>query len=140
SRAAYWVQLVLGVGLFALSFRFDGKRATGPRLRPRMGGPRAMVMLGLTAGVLEVATMVPYLAAVGIMTTSGLPAGQWLPLLAAYVALMFVPVLVLLGLRAVAADWVEPKLTRLRAWLGKHATSAVGWTLAIAGFLVARDA
>lgn len=74
SRAASWVQL--GVGLFALSFRFDGKRATGPRLRPRMGGPRAMVMLGLTAGVLEVATMVPYLAAVGIMTTSGLPAAH----------------------------------------------------------------
>lgn len=76
SRAASWVQLALGVGLFALSFRFDGKRATGPRLRPRMGGPRAMVMLGLTAGVLEVATMVPYLAAVGIMTTSGLPAAH----------------------------------------------------------------
>src|SRR5690606_30256252 len=76
SRAASWVQLALGVGLFALSFRFDGKRATGPRLRPRMGGPRAMVMLGLTAGVLEVATMVPYLAAVGIMTISGLPAAH----------------------------------------------------------------
>ncbi|MFC5813843.1 GAP family protein [Nonomuraea harbinensis] len=140
SEAAYWVQLVLGVGLFALSFRFDGKRGKGPRLEPRMGGPRAMVLLGLTAGTLEVATMVPYLAAIGIMTTAALPAGQWLPLLAAYVALMFVPVLALLGLRATAAAWVEPKLVRLRAWLARHAASAVGWTLGIAGFLLARDA
>lgn len=140
SRTAYWAQLVLGVALFALSFRFDGKRGTGPRLNPRMGGPRAMVLLGLTAGVLEVATMVPYLAAVGIMTTSGLPAGQWVPLLGGYVLLMIVPALALLGLRSVAAGWMEPRLARLRDWIARHATSAVGWTLAIAGFLLARDA
>ena len=41
-----------------------------------------MILLGLTAGLLEVATMVPYLAAIGIMTTSDLPVMQWVPLLA----------------------------------------------------------
>lgn len=145
SRLAYWVQLVLGVGLFALSFRFDPKRRTrlgepGHRFEPRPGGPRAMVLLGLTAGLLEVATMVPYLAAMGIMTTAGLPAGQWVPLLAAYVVVMIVPSLALLALRGVAGAWLEPRLRRLRAWMAGHAVSAVGWTLAIAGFLIARDA
>ncbi|WP_049572832.1 GAP family protein [Nonomuraea sp. SBT364] len=145
SQAAYWVQLVLGVGLFALSFRFDPKRRARlgkpeRRFEPRAGGPRAMMMLALTAGLLEVATMLPYLAAVGIMTTAGLPPGVWVPLLAAYVVVMIVPTLVLIVLRAAAGGWLEPKLERLRAWLAKHSASMVSWALAIAGFLLARDA
>ncbi|TDC88254.1 hypothetical protein E1292_45900 [Nonomuraea deserti] len=145
SGPAYWVQLALGVGLFALSFRFDPKRRAKlgkpeRRFEPRVGGPRTMVLLGLTAGVLEVATMVPYLAAIGIMTTSGLATGQWGPLLAAYVMVMIMPPLVLMGVRGVAGAWLEPKLERLRAWLTKHAASALSWGLAIVGFLLARDA
>ncbi|QFY11756.1 hypothetical protein GBF35_38905 [Nonomuraea phyllanthi] len=145
SDPAYWVQLVLGVGLFALSFRFDPKRRAkrgGPerRFEPRVGGPRTMVLLGLSAGALEVATMVPYLAAIGIMTSSGLVAAQWVPVLAAYVLVMFLPPLALIALRAVAGAWLEPKLERLRGWLSRHATSAAGWALAIVGFLLARDA
>lgn len=145
SRPAYWVQLVLGVGLFALSYRFDPKwRAKRGlperRLEPRTGGPRVMVVLALTAGMVEVATMVPYLAAVGMMTTSGLAAGQWGPLLAGYVLVMILPPLALMGLRAMAGAWWEPKLERLRAWLTKHSASMVSWTLGIVGFLLARDA
>jgi cytochrome c biogenesis protein CcdA len=145
SRAAYWVQLVLGVGLFALSFRFDPKwraKRGKPerRFEPRTGGPRVMVLLGLTAGVVEVATMLPYLAAIGIMTTSGLAPGQWAPLLAGYVIIMILPPLALMGLRAAAGAWLEPRLERLRAWLTKHSASMVSWALGIAGFLLARDA
>ncbi|MEV0385274.1 GAP family protein [Nonomuraea sp. NPDC050643] len=145
SRPAYMVQLAVGVGLFLLSWRFDPKwRAKrgkpARRFEPRVGGPRVMVLLGLTAGALEVATMVPYLAAIGMMTTSGLAAGQWLPLLAAYVLVMFLPPLALMALRGVAGAWLEPKLEWLRAWLSKHAESAVSWLIAIVGFLLARDA
>ncbi|WP_188195863.1 GAP family protein [Nonomuraea sp. SYSU D8015] len=145
SRPAYWAQLALGVGLFVLSYRFDPKwRAKHGkperRLEPRTGGPRVMVLLALTAGVIEVATMVPYLAAVGVMTTSGLAAGQWLPLLAGYVIVMILPPLALMGLRGIAGHRLEPKLERLRAWLTKHSASMVSWTLAIVGFLLARDA
>ncbi|MGW0483390.1 GAP family protein [Nonomuraea sp. NPDC003214] len=145
SQAAHWAQFALGVGLFALSFRFDPKRRAKlgkpeRRFEPRAGGPRTMVMLALTAGLLEVATMLPYLAAVGIMTTAELPPGVWVPLLAAYVLVMIVPTLVLLALRTAAGEWLEPKLERLRAWLAKHSASMVSWTLAIAGFLLARDA
>ncbi|MEW9553011.1 GAP family protein [Nonomuraea sp. NPDC050783] len=145
SRAAYWVQLVLGVGLFALSFRFDPKRRAKRgrperRFEPVAGGPRAMVLLALGAGAIEVATMVPYLAAVGILTTSGLPATRWLPLLAGYVLVMILPPLALMGLRAVAGARLEPRLERLRAWLTRHSASMVSWALAIIGFLLARDA
>ncbi|MEV0619045.1 GAP family protein [Nonomuraea sp. NPDC050404] len=145
SRPALFVQLALGVGLFALSWRFDpkwrAKRGLPQRtFEPKVGGPRTMVLLGLTAAGLEVATMVPYLAAIGIMTTSGLPMAQWLPLLAAYVLVMILPVLVLIGVRALAGERLESKLERLRAWMTKNSASMVSWGIAIVGFLLARDA
>jgi cytochrome c biogenesis protein CcdA len=145
SKAAYAAQLVLGVGLFALSWRFDpkwrAKRGLPERtFEPRVGGPRTMVLVGLTAGVLEVATMVPYLAAIGMMTTAELAVTQWAPLLGAYVLIMILPALVLMALRAAAGEWLEPKLERLRAWLVKHSSSMLSWGIAIVGFLLARDA
>jgi hypothetical protein len=57
-----------------------------------------------------------------------------------YVLIMIVPPLVLLALRGIARGWLEPKLERLRAWMAKHSAAAVGWALAIVGFLLARDA
>ncbi|WP_176955300.1 GAP family protein [Sinosporangium album] len=145
SRTAYWVQLALGVGLFALSFKFDPKRREkqgkpSRRLEPRLGGPGGMVALALTAGVLEVATMVPYLAAIGMMTNASLPATQWLPILAAYVLVMITPPLLLMGLRGIVGGWLAPKLERLRNWITKNSESMVGWALGIVGFLLARDA
>ncbi|NRQ31001.1 hypothetical protein HII36_04020 [Nonomuraea sp. NN258] len=145
STPAYWAQFALGAGLFALSYQVDPKRRAklgkpAHRFEPRVGGPRVMVALALTAGLLEVATMMPYLAAVGIMTTSELPAGQWVPVLGGYVLVMILPPLALLALRAVARSWLEPKLERLRAWMTKHTANAVSWTLAIAGVLLALNA
>jgi len=145
SQAAYAVQLALGIALFALSFRFDPKRRAKRgrperTFTPKVGGPRTMVLLGLTAGAVEVATMLPYLAAVGMMTSAGLRAAQWLPVLAAYVLVMIVPALALMALRTAAGTWLEPRLERLRAWLTKHSASMLSWGLAIVGFLLARDA
>ncbi|MFB9676189.1 GAP family protein [Streptosporangium vulgare] len=142
SRTAYWIQLVIGVGLFLLSFRFDSKKRKDKpgRWEPRLGGPGAMVLLGLTAALLEVATMIPYLGAIGFMTGADLPAAQWVPLLAGYVLVMVLPPLVLLGVKTVAGGRLDPKLERLRAWMRRHSASAIGWTLGIVGFLVARDA
>ncbi|MEU4537131.1 GAP family protein [Streptosporangium sp. NPDC023825] len=144
SRTAYWIQLAIGVGLFLLSFRFDSKRQRekeGPsRWEPRLGGPGAMILLGLTAALLEVATMIPYLGAIGFMTGANLPAVQWVPLLAGYVLVMILPPLVLFGVKTVAGGRLDPKLERLRAWMRRHSASALGWTLGIVGFFVARDA
>ncbi|GAA3447308.1 GAP family protein [Planomonospora venezuelensis] len=141
SRTASWVQLAAGVGLSALSWRFDSKkRDYKPLWEPRPGGRGAMLLLALTAGVVEVATMVPYLAAIGLLTKAGLPSALWLPVLAAYVAVMVLPALALMGVRAVAGGRLESRLERLRAWLLKNSASAVGWAMGIVGVMLALDA
>lgn len=150
TSAALYAQLALGIGLFAWSFRFDPKRRRGDsagrlnRWRERVTAGDSsvgwLVALALTAAVMEVATMLPYLAAIGLLTTSGVDWPGLAVLLAGYCVVMVLPALVLLLGRVAAAARVRPVLERLNGWLNRHATSATGWLLAIAGFLLARDA
>jgi len=195
TRAAAIVQLLLGIGLFALSFRFDSKRAArrdarasaaapatvgalpagrgdatgvtrGTTSAPRPGRlsrwreralgieadaagagaeqarPSVLPLMGLALGAvaLEVGTMLPYLAAIGLLTTSdvGWPATGGI--LAAYCVVMIAPALLLLLGRLVAARVVDPLLRRLDAWLTRNATDMTGWVLGILGVLLALNA
>ncbi|WP_353707318.1 GAP family protein [Cellulosimicrobium sp. ES-005] len=195
TRAAAIVQLLLGIGLFALSFRFDSKRAArrdaqasaaapatvgalpagrgdatgvtrGTTSAPRPGRlsrwreralgieadaagagaeqarPSVLPLMGLALGAvaLEVGTMLPYLAAIGLLTTSdvGWPATGGI--LAAYCVVMIAPALLLLLGRLVAARAVDPLLRRLDAWLTRNATDMTGWVLGILGVLLALNA
>lgn len=147
STPAYWVQLVLGIGLFVLSFRFDPKRRAkkptvswSARVQRATGSTRTLMGLALTAGVLEVATMFPYLGAIALIAGAGLAPVVDVAVLAGYCLVMILPALVLLGVRLVLAERVTPLLTRVNNRFEKHAIGATGWILAIVGFLVARDA
>ncbi|MFC8920969.1 GAP family protein [Cellulosimicrobium sp. NPDC057127] len=180
TRAATIVQLLLGIGLFALSFRFDGKRAARRRAESGGGGrlsrwreralgieaaadgrvgaaagPTAsaatgttsrgtsvlpLVGLALGAASIEVATMLPYLAAIGIITTSDVAWPASAGVLAAYCVVMVAPALLLLLGRLVAARAVDPLLRRLDAWLTKNAAEMTGWVLGVLGVLLALNA
>ncbi|MGJ9411513.1 GAP family protein [Aeromicrobium sp. CF4.19] len=159
SRAARVVQLVLGVGLVLLSYVMDpaydgigrkrpaGERGPSPRalrwqsrLTASDASVRTVVVIALTATVLEVATMLPYLAAVGILSTSGQPVALQVGLLGAYVLVMVLPALVALGLRLAARRLVEPLLERLSGWMTQKAGSAVAWVVGIVGVLLALNA
>lgn len=148
SRAALWVQLAVGVALFAWSFRFDSKRAKGTggvsRWRDRATAEStstALLMgLALLAGLVEVATMLPYLGAIGMLTTSDLGTPSVAALLAGYCLLMVLPAGALLTTRVTARSRVEPVLQRMNTWITEKASGSTGWITAIAGFLVARDA
>ncbi|SDE26011.1 GAP family protein [Glycomyces harbinensis] len=164
TRAAMWVQLVLGAGLLALSFRFDSKKrkegggrvarwreralgieeadagGTDGGTRTRRGSALSLVGLAAGAATLEVATMLPYLAAIGMVTAAGLGAAGTTATMAGYCAVMILPALVLLGARLVARDAVEPLLVRINNWMTKNAASTTGWVIGIVGFLLARDA
>ncbi|GIE95212.1 GAP family protein [Paractinoplanes rishiriensis] len=149
TEPARWTQLVLGVGLFFLSFRLDRKnKKTQPgggrvaRWRERTmaegSGVTALAGLALTAAALEVTTMLPYLAAIGLMTTSSLAPAEIALVMAGYCVVMILPALVLMLARMAAGDRVIPVLTRFSDWMAR--SNAVSWIVGIVGFLLARDA
>ncbi|KPC71631.1 hypothetical protein ADL26_15330, partial [Thermoactinomyces vulgaris] len=96
--------------------------------------------LALGAATIEVATMLPYLAAIGMVTSAGIGAAGITATMAGYCLVMVLPALVLLAARLVARNAVEPVLRRINDWMVKNAASTTGWVLGIVGFLVARDA
>ncbi|BCJ59489.1 GAP family protein [Micromonospora endophytica] len=148
NRPVLWGQLALGVGLFVVSFRYDGKRdaSTGRVLRWRdrvtAGDASARWLVGLAvfAALAEVATMLPYLGALGLLTTSGLGVPTVVALLAAYCLVMVLPAVLLVGARVGWPRRIEPLLDQLNEWIMRSSGSMLGWLLGIAGFLVARDA
>lgn len=149
------LQLALGVALFGVSFWIDSPKrraraaGAGPgrvhRWRERaMGGTAAGILplmgLALAAAAIEVGSMIPYLAGIGLISTSALEWPTTGLLLAGYCGVMVLPALALLAARVVAARAVEPALTRLSDWMTKHAASTTAWIVGIVGFLLARDA
>lgn len=155
SRVVSWIQLAAGALLFAASF-FVGPGAKpiggAARTTPReaaarwhrrleaVGAGRGVVVLALTAGILEIATMAPYLGAMGILASApgGFPAKG--ALLAGYVAVMCLPALALLNARAIVGPRAEPFLRRLSDWLAEQAGAAFPWILGLLGWFVAGNA
>jgi hypothetical protein len=139
------VQLALGLALLVASFRIGP--GTGERLarwRDRAvgseGSTRAVVALALLAATVEVATMLPYLGAIGLLAGSDGGSGARVGVLAAYCLVMVLPALLLLGVRIALRHRVEAVLERLSQWVERIGAEATAWVLGIAGFLVARDA
>ena len=153
---AYAVQLAIGVGLLVLSFVIDPKVAAKRRARRglppkepgawrrRVLGPDAPIPtvmgVALLAGLVEVASMLPYLAAVGILVAAALPAATQIGLLAAYVLIMVAPALALFAVRRAAGTSIEARLRRIEAWMERHTGGSTAWIVGIVGFLLAANA
>lgn len=157
SRPFLWGQLLVGVALFAWSFKLDPPGSTKgrtdePQVPARLlrwreravasesGSASALAGLAVLAGLVEAASMLPYLAAIGIIGTQGPDwpvSGLWV---LGYCAVMIAPALLLTAARVFAARLVERPLAILDAWLVKHAASATAWAVGIVGFLLARAA
>ncbi|WP_026551580.1 GAP family protein [Arthrobacter sp. H20] len=115
--------------------RAVGSGASGAGGSGRSGGV-ALMGLALGAGTVEVATMLPYLGAIGLLTTSDV---QWPvtgAVFAAYCLVMILPALVILVLRLVAARWVDPILRKLDGWLTRNSTNTLSWVVGILGVLL----
>ena len=189
SRPFLIVQLLVGVGLFAWSFKLEpvgGRKTSAPEVSPsptatasgtgtaavtgttpvtnapvsgepaahpgklsrwrervlssESGSGQALPALAVGAGLVEVATMLPYLAALGLIGTQGPGwpvSGLWI---LGYCLVMIAPALVLTAARLFAARLVERPLGQLDSWLTRNAASTTAWVVGIVGFLVARDA
>ncbi|MFI5776035.1 GAP family protein [Nocardia sp. NPDC051570] len=151
SRPVLVAELLLGVALFAVSWRFDSKKrrergepdrtaAWRTRALRNQSSAGGLAVLAVSAGVLEAFSMVPYLAAIGLLVSSELPTGASIAVLAAYSAVMVAPALLLMAGRALLHARIEPLLTKLDGLLSRYADSATGWALAIAGVVLIRNA
>lgn len=149
-ETGYWLELAAGVLLFGLSFRLDPKRRPEDsqqqgrkwteRVHKAASSPRSVVVLALTAGLLEAATMFPYLGAIALLAGTGYSLANTAAVLAGYCLVMVLPALALLVLRHTLSDRVTPLLIRVNGWFAKHAVGATGWVLGIVGFFLAADA
>ena len=155
STLTHWTQLIIGSAMLVGSFwpdtpwakRRAARRGTsGPRARwrERVAGERAsapaVAGVALVAGLIEAASMLPYLGAVGLLSTTGLGLPARAGVLAAYVLIMCAPALVLLGLRVLLDDRIRPRLARIEAWVTRRSGGALWWVVGLLGFFLARDA
>lgn len=154
------VLFFVGAGMLILSFVIDPGGEKGREKKRRGGSARlstwraramnptesgagvaragawGLLGLALGAGLLELATMVPYLAAVGILSGSGVTAGLSVVLLAGYCVVMVLPAVVLLGGRWVAGERAQGLLQGIDGWFNRHGGTAVAWILGIVGVLL----
>lgn len=143
------VQLALGLALlvFALlprRWRPAGRPGRAMRWRDQQlqasASLRPLVMLALVAVAVEALSMLPYLAAVALLSAADLPGAAQAGLLLGYCVLMVLPALLLLAVRRLAARRIEPLLHRLERLAARGGTEATLWAAFILGFLLARDA
>lgn len=122
----------------ALQRSQDTERRWQHRIGKALDTRGGLLGLALLAGVLELPTMLPYLAAVGLVTSSGTDWTASAGILALYCVVMLLPAAVLVTARRILGRHLDGPLERLRAWLSKAAGEAVLWVVGIVGFLLLR--
>ncbi len=156
-------QLGAGIGLMALGARMEpwtkaakerhaARRAakqarTGPSLSVRMRGYAtdpsapvgAVVVFALTAAVIEAASMIPYLAAICLLTASELSLLGRGVVLFGYCLVMITPAFLLLVARLFLHDYVSPVLKKLETLLSRHTNGAMAWVVFLVGLYLAGD-
>lgn len=152
SETVVGARVIVAVGaLLLVSSFFMGSKDDKPsrpgrlarwrdRAMSREAGAGGVVGLALLAGTLELAGMLPYLAAIGMLADSSLAFGGQAGLLLGYCTLMLAPALLLLALRLGLRHRIEPLLRRLATWLQGAGAETTAWVVGIVGFLLARSA
>lgn len=148
SKPVLWVQAALGLGMFIYAILPQPKNSRVQRrlerwhqeVREGALSSRKIVRLAIIAGLIELGTMLPYIAAIGLIVASDVSFGIQLTVLAGYTGIMILPALVLLTLRGVASQRLRPRLESISNWMTRNAEETLGWTFGIVGFLLARDA
>lgn len=150
ARPVQVAQVLVGAALLAAGLWVGSRRKRGGgsgrlmRWRERAvgdeGSTRGLMTLALTAALIEAASMVPYLAAIGLIGTSDLSGALIAVTLVGYCLVMVLPALVLLAGRALAAEHVQPVLQRVNDWMVRTGQENTAWVLGIIGVLIASSA
>lgn len=146
------VQLIIGIALFAWGWwlgspqRRRRERGNGRMTRWReramseRGSVGGLVALAVLAAGIELASMLPYLGAIGLMTAADLGWAGTGVTLALYCLVMVLPAAVLAAARIAAHDRVEPVLQRLNAWITKHSDGLISAAVCGIGIYLALNA
>ncbi|MCT1558534.1 GAP family protein [Helcobacillus massiliensis] len=145
AQPVLWGQLIVGIALAAWGIlsRTPDPEASARKWRRRLDRDLpvpVMMSLALGAGLIEVASMLPYLAAIGIIGQMGVGLPGRLLILAGYCLLMVVPALVLVVLRARLGQRAEAQLDRFAQWFSRQADVTLLWIAAIVGIWLGADA
>lgn len=144
-------QLVVGIGIIVLSYWLEA-RARVRQGRPGrltrwrdsamtdVGAGGGLTRLAVIAAALEVATMLPYLIAIGLLANADIGPATFTASLAGYCLVMVLPALVLTVVRVAARDRIEPLLQRISDWFARNSAKAIGWTVGGIGVSVALNA
>lgn len=144
-------QLVAGLGIVGLSYWLEAraKKTQGQpgrlaqwreRAMTETGSGGGLTKLAVIAAALEVATMLPYLVAIGILASADLGAPQFALGLAGYCIVMCLPAVGLTIIRVVGHERVEPTLRRISDFFSRNSAKAVGWTVGAIGIGVTLNA
>ena len=141
SPAVYAAQAAAGAAmlLYGALAPSTGKRPPRER-RPHDLALPALFALGLTVSLVEFATALPYLAAIGVIGQAGLPPAAILALLVLYNAVMVIPPLALLAATSMAGDRLRTRLDRWRPALTRSVRTTFLTVLAVVGFYLLADA
>lgn len=157
------IQAALGAGLVWYSLRLDPMTAAGrekkrrreasrggkdrvTRFRGRavgdgtQGGIGPLLGLAVAAVGLEVATLIPYLAGIGLIAAASPGAPSSALMLLFYCMVMITPALVLLGGRVAAHRQLERPLARLEGLLSRHANGTIALILFLIGLFLSFNA
>lgn len=133
-----------GVDAPAASAPSPAKPGRVMRWRDRLLAPEttriALMSVAVAAGLVEVATMLPYIVAMTMLADVGIDTSVRIVSLVGYCLVMIAPALVLLLLRIVAAPLITRPLERLAAWMQRTGAENTAWIVGILGFLIARAA
>ncbi|MCX5227491.1 GAP family protein [Streptomyces sp. NPDC006553] len=102
----------------------------------RSSTAKGLITVSALAVVLEVATMFPYLAAIGILGDSALPWPSRAAVLAVHCLVMVAPAVLVTLARSASKGAVDRPLRRIDGWLRDNARENTAWLIALAGFIL----
>ncbi|MFM9535905.1 GAP family protein [Lysinibacillus sp. IITD104] len=135
SYSARFIMTIVGAALFIGSWLVP-KRKTNGAPKPKSLHVSSMVALGFTTSILEVATALPYFAAIGILTSNQIEFYEWLPILAGYNLIMIAPGIILLCFHLLFRRFMNKPLRKIQTLFDQRTSSTLSWVMFFVGLIL----
>ncbi|MDC2867856.1 GAP family protein [Bacillus sp. BP-3] len=129
------VLFIIGAILFVGSYFIPiNKKNNIPK--PKTQGIFSIIIIGIVTFLIEAGIALPYLAAIGMLSTTNIPFYNKLSIIAAYNFIMILPALfILLGYKLYGSR-INSKLVNLRKKISANTNKALSWIICIVGVIL----